>query len=364
MARNAPRFDSQWGRGRPGPYYHGGNVEAKSLTRPEEILRAFSDRHPGIWQFFARCRSDYRDWPDWCYVPVSAAHQYIGQAHGVDVETLQIDPAYMPLFYDASIASMLAAWRMGRGIYRFDATLAEALAATPLTGGIPTEIFMHIPEWAVYVETTIPSEIRGFPSEIRGFFAVLDWMRSGDHEIEMRIFLDYGDPMLQLIPIPLVGQATIGDVLEFLRSRVRNNAKLKGFDAEGIMGVFFDGAMTSILTDIAPVVLNLLLYICSPEAEYKGGVRPERPAAIKTKRGERLFPASSPRVWRIGETIGARLRQARTTAPNLPDERNAPRPHLRRAHWHTYRTGPGRQNYIVRWLHPILVGYGDDDSAV
>jgi hypothetical protein len=28
---------------------------------------------------------------------------------------------------------------------------------------------------------------------------------------------------------------------------------------------------------------------------------------------------------------------------------------MRRAHWHTFLTGPGRTVPKVRWLHPILV---------
>ena len=31
------------------------------------------------------------------------------------------------------------------------------------------------------------------------------------------------------------------------------------------------------------------------------------------------------------------------------------RPHIRRAHWHHYWTGPGRKSLEVRWIQPTLV---------
>ena len=83
--------------------------------------------------------------------------------------------------------------------------------------------------------------------------------------------------------------------------------------------------------------------------------------AFSARRGPRLFPASEPRVWHVGEETGARLRQA-SAARRTPEERNAPRPHQRRAHWHTYRTGPRREGYLVRWLHPILVGWYNEGT--
>src|SRR5437588_915906 len=60
----------------------------------------------------------------------------------------------------------------------------------------------------------------------------------------------------------------------------------------------------------------------------------------------------------VGYRVGAALR--RRTAPG--SERSStgsggsPAHHIRRAHYHLYWTGPGRQEPRIRWLHPILVG--------
>ena len=35
------------------------------------------------------------------------------------------------------------------------------------------------------------------------------------------------------------------------------------------------------------------------------------------------------------------------------------RPHMRRAHWHHYRTGVGRANLILKWLPPMMIHEGE-----
>lgn len=39
------------------------------------------------------------------------------------------------------------------------------------------------------------------------------------------------------------------------------------------------------------------------------------------------------------------------------------RPHIRKAHWHTYCVGPGRTERRVLWLSPITVGLHEEDDT-
>jgi hypothetical protein len=79
------------------------------------------------------------------------------------------------------------------------------------------------------------------------------------------------------------------------------------------------------------------------------------------KGGLRLFPADKPTTWDIGMRIGAALRAATQRAESEPagGTHASPRPHIRRAHWHSYRVGPGRAETILRWLAPIAVNVDD-----
>lgn len=337
----------------------GGKPAAPAQTRPEAILRAFDARHPGgLWRFFERCRTD-RNWPAWCYVPVGAGQVYMANEARVPLydadkmRDLQGDPSLLLPSYDAGIAATMAAWRMGRGIYRYDPDFAAALTATPLTGDLPVDVLYHLPEWAVYVEMERPPVI--------GFFASLEWDINRE-EAELRLYFDVGDLYPTLVALHL-SASSVADMLRLQRERVRDNAAKLGLDTAVLDAAYgADATMRGIIQDALAPALNLLIYLCSPEAEYRGGERPKRPEPVTTKRGLRMFPAAHARIWRLGEALGERLRKAATASMQTSDERNAPRPHLRRAHWHTYRVGKAREGYRVRWLHPILVGYGNADD--
>jgi hypothetical protein len=118
-----------------------------------------------------------------------------------------------------------------------------------------------------------------------------------------------------------------------------------------------------------PRALSLALYLCSTAAEIAGPGRPANPTPVRTRRrGERLLPADGPRKWDVGVRLGAALRAAATAHEAQAAQRSSAegrhvRPHVRRAHWHTYlcgsRDAPIRE---LRWLPPIPVAVEDYDD--
>jgi hypothetical protein len=75
-------------------------------------------------------------------------------------------------------------------------------------------------------------------------------------------------------------------------------------------------------------------------------------------------------VWDVGSRIGAALRAAKASheveltqdqhdrnEEGTIKERKRPRPHIRRAHWHTILSGPmtGARRRDVRWMPPTPV---------
>lgn len=94
--------------------------------------------------------------------------------------------------------------------------------------------------------------------------------------------------------------------------------------------------------------------------------RPGNPRLKKTKKGMRAFPAAGDTTWLVGYRIGAVLRGAAAGSTEHGEagagakEHSSPRPHVRRAHWHSYWTGPrkdpARRQLVVKWIHPILIG--------
>ena len=87
----------------------------------------------------------------------------------------------------------------------------------------------------------------------------------------------------------------------------------------------------------------------------------ERPAC---QRGPEV-----PAMWGVGTRIGAALRFAYERAPASDGDNGVGRhvrPHVRRAHWHTYvlgsRSDLAAQRRELRWLPPIPIAVVDFDS--
>ena len=85
---------------------------------------------------------------------------------------------------EIAILTALAAWRPTKGIYCFDPELSEELMSTPITGDLPCDVFFHLPEWCVYVETPQQEKNGAY-----GFFAYLDIHASPTQEKQLSLHL-------------------------------------------------------------------------------------------------------------------------------------------------------------------------------
>ncbi|GAP34654.1 hypothetical protein ISF6_5362 [Piscinibacter sakaiensis] len=86
-----------------------------------------------------------------------------------------------------------------------------------------------------------------------------------------------------------------------------------------------------------------------------------------------MFPADWPSTWDVGVRLGAALRQAYQAAETGSGTHAGPRPHVRRAHWHTILSGPrqredgsviptAERRADLRWMPPIPVNVQDLDQ--
>jgi len=242
-------------------------------------------------------------------------------------------------------------WRATQGIYRIDSTVYSELITTPFAGELPVDVLLRLPEWCVYVETPglLVARTGGDePYQLRGVYARLDFddAHAWPH---LMLLLDMpAAPRLESGALPLRG--TLADSI-----------------AEGLDGAT---ARRDVRSYIEPVI-NLLLYLCTIN-DYGGPARPANPEPVRTRRdGWRLFPPSHPRVWDVGVRMGAALRAAYHGAEIANGGAHAgPRPHIRRAHWHGYWSGPrsrddGSQtpssdrHFKLHWQPATPVNLGD-----
>ena len=258
----------------------------------------------------------------------------------------------------------MAAWRMTQAVYTYDSTVFDALWKTPVTGDIPVQIFYHLPDWCVYILT--PGQA-WMGKSLHGFFAHADF-DPRTKRTWLRLQLDVSVPghdfnQAAAVPIDL-GDRTIHDSIEHtLISRAANDRFAVKYSEEELVE----------FRQVVPSLISLVLYLCSENAELfdvAGGKHSlQHPKPTKTKRGLRLYPPDHPTQWNVAYRMGAALR--REWAVQEPGDSSdgthaKPRPHIRRAHWHSYWVGkvqqPETRRVIVKWLPPIAVNVQDVDQ--
>ncbi|MDF8361343.1 AcrVA2 family anti-CRISPR protein [Achromobacter anxifer] len=327
----------------------------KTHRAREQLLQAGRD-YPTAWQAAEGFRRDKGqpnfDWPDWCYLPLAGAYAVVsgGGANRVPLHKIG----------DVSRLGAMMAWRMTQGIYRFDPAVYEAVRDTPLGGELPVQAIMQLPEWCVYVET--PDMTLG-EMPLYGFWAHLEHdMNAG--RIELRLLLDSDE----LVPVPIhLGHGSLADcVLAASQETSRQSGAL------GIPFPISDAA--AVQRAWAEPLVSLLLYLCATNDYSRRGKpgMPANPAPTRTRRdGMRIFAAPGPSEWDVGVRMGAALRaayQAQETGQS--GSHSGPRGHVRRAHWHGFRSGPMKRDdgseipaeqrkFELRWLPPIAVNLPD-----
>lgn len=326
----------------------------KNPHRPLQILRDIGHKYPLAWAWYDRFRQErgkeVPDWPDWCYCPMASAYSIISQDSNLN--------GNLAASRDISILAALAAWRVSQGIYRFDTTLAAAIMDTPITD-LPINVLYRLPEWCVYVEA--PPDLLYYDEGLNGFFAHLE------HDVntgrsELRLVFDKKNGEVFGLPLHL----TVNNLVESINLAIAEGKKQPLRNGHPFVTAMFPSDHIGIeLAGIITPIINLLLYTCTVNADLGGRAAPERPKAKKTKRGWRLFATDKPTVWDVGVRLGAALRaaylgqQTEFSSEVSGSGRVRPRAHIRRAHWHTYLTGEGKTDRILKWLTPVLVNVED-----
>lgn len=115
------------------------------------------------------------------------------------------------------------------------------------------------------------------------------------------------------------------------------------------------------------IVMNACQYFSASNAEIKDVkvAKKDRPT-MKSKDGKEK--KVNIQVSQVGYSIGKRFEQiyqaSESNSTHIGTKGTKKRPHVRRAHWHHYWTGPGRTVLEVKWLEPVFVMADNDMNAV
>lgn len=349
-------------------------MENTQDSPPLLLLREYSQELPRAWRELARMREDRGKglpwWPDWCYVPIAAA---------VSLVTDGAPPPFGPaeaakmIAHPPAIVAALAAWRLTKGIYRFDPTLRNEVAGMPLDGVLPAQVFLSLPEWCIWIETpgmAFPA-LRHDINKVDGFFVHLDYNIT-HNRAELRFTFHFPDAPVQgfppWVPFPLhLGDWSVQEAVWRTFQAAQVDLEHGTPDEQREFAADMAVAMVPFI--------NLVLYICSTNADF-GAERPIHPShRAPAGKKKKLVAAEQVRTWDVGIRLGPALQRARSAESAPAAEASAsggeagrasPRPHWRRGHWHHYwigpRSRPQERKIILHWLPPIPVGIQEFDT--
>lgn len=328
----------------------------KALHRIQDHVRTIEKKYPQAWKQLAHFRalrgsSDFQ-WPAWCYVPLAGAYAIVTGGSNI--------PPSEEAVADIARISGLGAWRLSQGIYQFDPDLFDAVWNTSLDNKLPVEVLFALPEYCLYVLFPEPQVM--FHEKVRGIFVSLEYDANSTIP-ELRLLLDCesGNLLPQMLHL---GRSSI---LDNLRDTIDEINKHAPIDID--TSILSDASLSGLYQEWEHA-LGLVLYLCSINVDIKDQagqkLAPRRPRPTKTKTGWRIFPPDKPTLWLVGKDIGEQIREQQVIQErHYAEERWSPKPHIRRAHWHSYWTGsrkdPQERKLVLRWIFPILVGTGSTD---
>lgn len=314
------------------------------MERPSKHLYAIKQKYPVVWKYYdffhTQRGKKLPDWPKWCYSPSFLAHLAV-------TDFLKKEPLNA---FDAAIMAALAAWRPTQGVYRFDQTVAEHLISTTNDSDLPSNILFALPEWCLYIET--PPSCFMLEERIHGFFVHLDFNPKNNSN-HLKLLIDTDN---QLLPLSFeIKESTniLQQVNAMIASYCSKNAPLWLSYCTPV-----DFALK--LTQAISPCISLLLYLCSENSDISGDktrfTSRIKPTLIKTNKGLRMFAAPGVTIWHVADSLGNKIREYHTVGNGSSHE--SPRPHIRKAHWHTFLTGPKnnmQRSIILHWIPPLPI---------
>lgn len=257
----------------------------------------------------------------------------------------------------------MASWRSTKLIYQFDADLLAELVQTPLTDELPTEIFERLPAHSFFLgfsKNELPAPLVAIAREEGigdGIFVsvqperiILCSPQSGTLSLDRK-------SKRALSSLVQARADSLCKAMEMasLNFDLKDEAEKK--EARAMIRERADNANRN-YTRFWGGITSALLYLCAQKPDMDELTLPT-PKYTRLGNKVRTVAAKVETVSRVGIRVGTIFRQAKEDRQKealSPGVGTAMPAHIRRAHWHTYWTGPrGDQSPVLRWLSPMLV---------
>lgn len=239
-------------------------------------------------------------------------------------------------------------WRYTLGIYQLDDEIVKDSKRLP--DDTPTNIFMHLPDWCVYVD--ISSAMLAITDDdtsrhIKGFWAIYDKIEINNrtnYALNFIIDTDSDDDLYLPQPLLVDDDMTVEQSMSYMQSINGEN------DSD----------------ELIKGLLPFLLWLCveQPDIVHKNiPVSREQLTQPKygiNKKTGAFVPPNEPKIYQIGSRLGQKVReyQSQIDESERTAKPHTKRPHIRRGHWHGHwrgRRGTAEQKFEVKWQPAIFV---------
>jgi len=249
------------------------------------------------------------------------------------------------------VLQILPIWGISKTVYRFDPDLLEELGNTDIDRYIPIEIFDRLPDYCPFIECRIPlTEV--FSHRVSEGFFVSRISCEELHGLRVCIVCrsesDQDAFVVQTLTLPLSDKLTIGQSLASFLDKDSNSSP-----------------KPAVVYECFKKILSLILYLCSIGSEIQ-----DRPSSEKKPMQIHGALPEKPRIADVGLRIGSAIRSYRIEQAKQDSEAvrtgRTLSPHIRRAHWHHFWTGPMHESrtLILKWIPPIPVNLDKGELPV
>ncbi|AGS80772.1 hypothetical protein LEP1GSC050_0078 [Leptospira phage vB_LbrZ_5399-LE1] len=320
-------------------------IKTRELLRPEQICtQVLGD---DLDYYYSKFRIIFNakgktipNWPDFCFAPIGCFFPFVFNENP-DVDA----PVLAEKVNLVSRLAGLIPWAIEKSIFRFSPTLLEYLIESGTPEKLPSQVLKKLPFWSIYIETPALAD-----SVCIGFFAYLESNEGND---ELRLILDTKAGPISLF-LHLV-EGNLDDSFEKATRLIKPRLELMNranpdFDLE---------EMKDYSIHIYKTLLPLVLYICAENAEIRGNdsyaARLEKFQNIDLLN---LKEAERPTIWNVGNSFDKEYKAFVERESSSSGLSNSKRPHLRRAHWHSFWRGKRNSSdreLILHFLSDISV---------
>jgi hypothetical protein len=254
----------------------------------------------------------------------------------------EIDPQFrvtadLQIRMESVQTSLLWAWGYGKGVYDIDADVAASVLESDLDS-VSDMVLQHMPYRSLFINYKVNDCIGAF---------------------------------FHRAVLPRTGQ--VGLTFLLLKAGWPNRKPEEPDFTAGMIDLGADDLTIDTLIskqsaqvsdpDTFRKYMNLLLLLCCKNVDIVGRVT-QTPGPSQDCKTRTAIMTTTPRHWDVGVRQGAALRAANAAVAASESGTHAgPRAHVRRAHWHTFLTGPRdaeTRPTVVHWIAPILVGAAED----